>query len=73
MALQHRHKAHMPVTYCAQIGFPVWPHTVAETPDHILAEELDEVGHDAAFQFLRPGASMLDSRPCQLPAHKRVV
>ena len=40
----------VPLARHPQVGFPAGFHAIEQTPDHVLAEELDEVGGDPAFQ-----------------------
>jgi hypothetical protein len=42
--------AQVPLTGHPQVGFPTRLDAIQQTPDDILAEELVEVGGDAAFQ-----------------------
>ena len=43
----------MPITHGAQVGLPAGLHPVQQAPDHVLAEELNEVRGDAASQVQR--------------------
>ena len=43
-------KMQMPLPRLAQVGFPTRTCPVEQTADYVQAEELDEVGGDAAFQ-----------------------
>lgn len=49
----------MPLARGPQIGFPAGFHSVEQSPDHVLTEELDQVGGDAAFQV--QGSTVLEA------------
>jgi hypothetical protein len=42
--------AQVPLTRHPQVGFPVGTDAIEQMTDDVLAEELDEIGGDAAFQ-----------------------
>ena len=58
----------MPLARHPEVGFPVGAGAFQQTADHVLAEELDEVGGDAALQH--QGGTVLDTAALAGLAHR---